>query len=636
MPQRIPGIKKETKSTASVASNDITSSDIKSLISAMEDWVSEFKSASKLKSTSKSDAEALNKAVKELSGVIKDSKELEEQREDLLKKSANLSEDQRKRVMEAFDSKVVSQYKKLAKVTDIVDPLALSLTSDKFGKKRADIYTKSLQETVSILKRIDERAEERSKKEEIVAQNKKAKDSVSKFGSDAIDTVLNPLFHSLLGPLQLFTQPLEQLFKVDLYQIPKSLAVLRKKTPASRERVLAEGGVFGAGMVLIHDAITGKKEDREDTGGIIESAISGAGEGLAESFATKLFNHNVGGNVGTFSKALGFMVSPTGLILGAVAAGVGLSIWNDMKGEWKDSQQQVEVDLNVRYPEPINLDPSSVMRGGAGIAYRHYGRADALGFDFNQVKNSEGMGDFLLNSANWAIDMLSFGTQGQRAFVEATMDEAYAQGVDMKMQEYIAQLSYLYNFYKQQGEVDKANAVKNLFNDPEMQKKIFGTSLDTSLIQLTDNGAIGDPNSGVFGSFPEWLSALETRGMRPYTEEELMEKFPKPEDGGIDWNAGARAFQGKFGRTSDREYYALAREFEGIWSSLLDSDKSNDELWLSENSIPTLQEQADLLTQINDVLHSIEGNTAGITGTGGTYSLSLGLAPALDFSGLRL
>ena len=281
MPQRRPGIKKETKSTASVASSDINSSDIKSLISAMEDWVSEFRSASKLKSTSKSDAEALNKAVKELSGVIKDSKELEEQREDLLKKSANLSEDQQKRVMEAFDSKVVSQYKKLAKVTDIVDPLALSLTSEKFGKKRAETYSKSLQETVSILKRIDQRAEDRSKKEEIVAQNKKAKDSVSKFGSEAMDTVLNPLFHSLLGPLQLFTDPLEKLFKVDLYQIPKSLAVLRKKTPASRERVLAEGGVFGAGMVLIHDAIAGKKgngeqKDESSIGSVIETAIGTA------------------------------------------------------------------------------------------------------------------------------------------------------------------------------------------------------------------------------------------------------------------------------------------------------------------------------------------------------------------------
>lgn len=341
MPQRIPGIKKETKSTTSVASNDITSSDIKSLISAMEDWVSEFKSAKNLKSTSEKDKKSFEKAIKDLTDVIDDSKELEKQREDLLKKSANLSKEQKERIMDAFDSKVVSQYKKLAKVTDIVDPLALSLTSDKFGKKRADIYTKSLQETVSILKRIDERAEERSKKEEIVAQNKKAKDSVSKFGSDAIDTVLNPLFHSLLGPLQLFTQPLEQLFKVDLYQIPKSLAVLRKKTPASRERVLAEGGVFGAGMVLIHDAITGKgnveQKDESSIGSVIETAIG-----------TALGTESSGLLHGLFS----LLATPKFWGVASLGALVAFTAFNTFKDSMKDVYKSANEDA-LNTPESI-------------------------------------------------------------------------------------------------------------------------------------------------------------------------------------------------------------------------------------------------------------------------------------------
>ena len=326
MPQRITGLTKKADSNKITATNtDITSSDISSLISSIKDLIDDMNSASGLKSTSKEDRKALSSAVSEMSQILRDTKDLEKKRNDLLKRSVNLSKEQRERLLDSFDEDVASYYKNLSKISSVADSVALPMVS-KFGKKRAEEYNNSIESISKTLSSIDKRSERRAQKESIEeklrSQTEQARGQVSKFGESALDTIMNPLFHTLLGPLQLFTKPLEDLFHVDLYQIPKSLMLLRKRTPASRERVLADGGVFGAGMVLIYDALM-KKETGSDSG------IGDLSDDILSVFgASSIFSQVMDGLKKVFS---GGALSNILKVLTSGAA-IGVSIWGIADG----------------------------------------------------------------------------------------------------------------------------------------------------------------------------------------------------------------------------------------------------------------------------------------------------------------
>ena len=326
MPQSITGLTKKADSNKITATNtDITSSDISSLISSIKDLIDDMNSASGLKSTSKEDRKALSSAVSEMSQILRDTKDLEKKRNDLIKRSVNLSKEQRERLLDSFDEDVASYYKNLSKISSVADSVSLPMVS-KFGKKRAEEYNNSIESISKTLNSIDKRSERRAQKESIEeklrSQTEQARGQVSKFGESALDTIMNPLFHTLLGPLQLFTKPLEDLFHVDLYQIPKSLMILRKRTPASRERVLADGGVFGAGMVLIYDALM-KKETGSDFG------IGDLSDDILSVFgASSIFSQVMDGLKKVFS---GGALSNILKVLTSGAA-IGVSIWGIADG----------------------------------------------------------------------------------------------------------------------------------------------------------------------------------------------------------------------------------------------------------------------------------------------------------------
>ena len=322
MPQRITGLTKKTGTTSTINTNsDITSSDISSLISSIKSLIDDMNSASGLKGTSKEDRKALTSAVSEMSKILTDTKDLEKKRNAIIEKSVNLSKEQRTRILESFDKDVASYYKNLSKITSVADSVALPMVS-KFGKKRAEEYNKSIDIISKTLQDIDKRSEKREQSDKLRSQTDKAKSQITKFNETAMDTILNPLFHTLLGPLQLFTKPLEDLFHVDLYQIPRSLMLLRKRTPASRERVLADGGVFGAGLVLIYDALM-KKETGSDSG------IGDLSDDILSVFgASSIFSQVMDGLKSVFS---GGALSNILKVLTSGAA-IGVSIWGITDG----------------------------------------------------------------------------------------------------------------------------------------------------------------------------------------------------------------------------------------------------------------------------------------------------------------
>ena len=111
--------------------------------------------------------------------------------------------------------------------------------------------------------------------------------SVSKTIGNAFDSLADNVFHTLLGPLQLIVNPLEEALHFNLFGLAKKPVgdFLESRFPATYESLKKNGGLIGAVGVTIVDAINKSQRnaglDLEGDGSLDISSILGSGLSLA-------------------------------------------------------------------------------------------------------------------------------------------------------------------------------------------------------------------------------------------------------------------------------------------------------------------------------------------------------------------
>jgi len=209
--------------------------------------------------------------------------------------------------------------KVLLKLQKTVDDLKNSITvREKERQKYLDKMTlteRRVRESQfgEIKQKFDESNERSEKSAEKARESIRA---VSEKVGGALDTVFDSVAHTLLGPLNLIVNPLEQALGFNLFKVAKKPVAdfLEGKFPATYQKLKDNGGLIGAVGVAIIDAIHGKKTNI--------GSISGDGSLGIDS----LLGSGLGGlSIGSILKGAG--------VVGLVVAGI-VGIVNAWKNDW--------------------------------------------------------------------------------------------------------------------------------------------------------------------------------------------------------------------------------------------------------------------------------------------------------------
>ena len=166
-------------------------------------------------------------------------------------------------------------------------------------------------------------------------RSREAVRAVSEKVGGALDTVFDSVAHTLLGPLNLIVNPLEQALGFNLFKVAKKPVAdfIEGKFPATYDKLKNNGGLIGAVGVAIIDAIHGGSGSGGDGSGGVSGYLTGDGSlditsllsGSGMSFAAIL-------------KGAG--------IVGLVAAAIA-GIIAGWKGEWDKNGAEESADLKA-------------------------------------------------------------------------------------------------------------------------------------------------------------------------------------------------------------------------------------------------------------------------------------------------
>lgn len=199
MANTIKGVTKE----ATVASSDISSSDVSSMSRDIGKLITELKNLSK--KSSEEDKKGIEKLLDKLVKQQEEIKAYNETRNKLLEKSKALTEDQRKRMQDSLDSGLSSIYKSFSGLNDNLKDIGLKFDyRTKLGKEFKQTYEEIL-ELNKDLKKIAEKREKREEKvQKTLNARKELTSNLKTFGANQAKTFL----YNSLGPFRLFLDPL--------------------------------------------------------------------------------------------------------------------------------------------------------------------------------------------------------------------------------------------------------------------------------------------------------------------------------------------------------------------------------------------------------------------------------------------
>lgn len=314
--------KKETEVTAS----DITSSDVALISDNVSKLVDQIQKALKFNNNSEKDKKELNDVLKDLVKQQEQIQDYLETREKLLRRSENLTKEQRDAIIEDLDREALKIFNNFSSLDKELKDTSLIMAS-KLGVGKN--FNKTFTEILETTKRIEETAKAnqsiRNRNESIDSARKKVGETIRGGLVDSLETLL----YSSLGPLRIFTDPLfggrkgffETLSTLDT-------AFGKKVNSPTKSELNSKGGTIGKSAVMIANTIEdtlGKSGEEKDGDGLLSSIKDGVASGLG--FTSGITLSSV---LGTAFKSFFTLSNLTTL---GFAGALGLVAWSTFKNE---------------------------------------------------------------------------------------------------------------------------------------------------------------------------------------------------------------------------------------------------------------------------------------------------------------
>ena len=350
MAASVKGLTKKTDTE--VTASDITTSDVALISDKVEKLVDQIQKALKFNNNSEKDKKELNATLKDILKQREQIQEYQETREKLLKRSKNLTKEQREAILEDLDEEALKIFKNFSSLDEELKGTSLIMASKLgVGKNFNKTFTEILETTKQIEKTAQANQKIRDRNEAIDSARKKVGETI---GGGLVDSV-ETLFYNSLGPLRIFTDPLFG-GKKGFFSAFSTLTTAfgKKVNSSSKTELLSKGGTIGKSAVLIADTIEKASNQNGEEGGFFGDIFDNIGNGIATALGIKagsgLEDVFTSGLKSVFSlKALGIGA------LGTLVAFTAYSTFTDKMGEVFENAMNTAEEMS---PSDIDVNNS--------------------------------------------------------------------------------------------------------------------------------------------------------------------------------------------------------------------------------------------------------------------------------------
>ena len=351
------------KTDTEVTASDITTSDVALISDKVDKLVDQIQKALKFNNNSEKDKKELNATLKDILKQQEQIQDYQETREKLLKRSKNLTKEQREAILEDLDKEVLKIFKNFSSLDEELKDTSLIMASKLgVGKNFNKTFTEILETTKRIEKTAKVNQNIRSRNESIDSARKKVGETVGEGVSNSLGTML----YNSLGPLRIFTDPIFG-GKNGFFSATSTLSTaLGKKVNSSTKTELeSKGGTIGKTGVYIGkkiDELSDKSSNDEDDNGFLDNISEGVFTGIVSALTgdalSKIsFSGLVSALGGGLTKIFPWAVAGTTL------ATIGLGIWKGYSGEWKETLEGVTLKTKALSKEDVDSDNSGGVSG---------------------------------------------------------------------------------------------------------------------------------------------------------------------------------------------------------------------------------------------------------------------------------
>lgn len=606
------------KTDTEVTASDITTSDVALISDKVDKLVDQIQKALKFNNNSEKDKKELNATLKDILKQQEQIQDYQETREKLLKRSKNLTKEQREAILADLDEEVLKIFKNFSSLDEELKDTSLIMASKLgVGKNFNKTFTEILETTKRIEKTAKVNQNIRSRNESIDSARKKIGETVGEGVSNSLGTML----YNSLGPLRIFTDPIFR-GKNGFFSATSTLftALGKKVNSSTKTELESKGGTIGKSAVYIGEKIEelSEKSNERDETSVLDTISEGFIKGLGAS--------TLGSTLTSISTVLGGLSFPALLTGGALAVGLTYFLGKTTYEAFTKGFEDDKEDANARAEEIVDaikesgqeITPADATSLGYSVAVQEYSRwngfTEALSDLFRSLPGGE-EGSFL----EGLVGILSLGGSYQRQVVADTQSTLLEASSSEGRQNY-AEVSYLYNYLKQQGRATEANKLAEYIKDPDIQSALFGGRINTYNQPFTKNSAIGTPDPRAFvGGVEDPLYQLL---MNPYEEEGTgflgLVKSLKPE-----YSSTGRELAEKYAQYLDD---AIIYKDNSVYVPHPD-----DNIVLTKDEVSTPVLSGNFEGTLLDILRTIATNTKG---SGNVYAINS--TPEFDFSMLRV
>ena len=277
------------KTDTEVTASDITTSDVALISDKVDKLVDQIQKALKFNNNSEKDKKELNATLKDILKQQEQIQDYQETREKLLKRSKNLTKEQREAILADLDEEVLKIFKNFSSLDEELKDTSLIMASKLgVGKNFNKTFTEILETTKRIEKTAKVNQNIRSRNESIDSARKKIGETVGEGVSNSLGTML----YNSLGPLRIFTDPIFK-GKTGFFSATSTLftALGKKVNSSTKTELESKGGTIGKSAVYIGEKLD---EVREERGGSKSeegdsSFLDGLLDGVKNGFVIKSF-----------------------------------------------------------------------------------------------------------------------------------------------------------------------------------------------------------------------------------------------------------------------------------------------------------------------------------------------------------
>lgn len=503
------------KTDTEVTASDITTSDVALISDKVDKLVDQIQKALKFNNNSEKDKKELNATLKDILKQQEQIQDYQETREKLLKRSKNLTKEQREAILEDLDKEVLKIFKNFSSLDGELSNVSLAMSTKLgVGKNFNKTYKEILDVSHNIQKTAERRLELEKESNEVTKEAldsqkslEKAREKALKEQEDAqkaigkgigsfIGNTTQTMLYNALGPLRIFTDPMGG--KSKLFSAGSTLltALGGRVNSTTESELKSKGGTIGKTGVYIGkkiDELSDKSSNDEDDNGFLDNVTEGVSTGIVSALTGgALSGMSFSGLATTIASGL---TTALPWVIGIESLAVlGGGIWEGISGNWKETLESVTLKVKDLTKGDIDTDNSGTISGSEvttavdkTLGEDYAETWNPFNWIFHPVKTAKtigaSIGEGIEEEGVWGgikgffTSLFQYGEM-QREFENQVMME-YAPDVARTNDD----IGILYRLLGQSGRIREFERLKyNYYNNQELADKYLGGLPDSTRV----------------------------------------------------------------------------------------------------------------------------------------------------------